>query len=347
MRAKRILSWLFLVMVLGAVLSACGDDDSGGESAPTESTESTAADGGGGASDTIAVGMALPGPINDKGFNEAGYLGLQAIEAGGAEISYIENVQAADQVEALRNLAGQGLDLVIAHGGQFTDAAVQVAGEFPDVNFAVFNGTETAPNLSDYFIRYGTGSYLAGALAATISESGVVGFVGGAEIPPTLQSQEGFEAGAKHVDPDVEVLSTVVGDFNDAPRAKEAALAQIADGADVLYAFVDAGLPGVTEAAKGADHSVHMIGYIVPHCDADDIFVADAIFDSVTLYKQIGDAVKDGSWKGGEQVFTGLENPDVVSVQFCGDRVDADTQALIEDLGQQIVDGSLEIPEGL
>ncbi|MCZ7527022.1 MAG: BMP family protein [Acidimicrobiia bacterium] len=326
-----------VVVLLGGALAGCGDDDGsdGGSS------------GGGGGSGSFKVGMALPGPVNDKGFNEVGYLGLQAIEALGAEISYVENVKAADMVEALRNLASQDLDLVIAHGGEFSDAVIEVATEFPDVKFTVFNGTKTAPNVAAYFIRYGQGSYLAGALAARMSETGVVGYIGGAEIPPTLQGAEGFEAGAKAVRPDIEVITTVTGDFDDAPKAKEAALAQIADGADVLYSFVNAGLPGVTEAVKAADHPTKQIGYIIDHCEDDEVFLADAMFDSVTLYEQIGASVKDGTWEGDTSVFVGLENPDVVWMSYCEGRVDADAQTEIEEMGRQVVAGELDIPEGI
>ena len=86
---------------------------------------------------------------------------------------------------------------------------------------------------------------------------------------------------------------------------------------DVIYAFVDAGLAGVTDAVAESGGEVKLIGYIVPHCDAGDAFIADAIFDSVVLYQQIGQSVLDGTWAGGGQTFVGLENPDVVRLDAC------------------------------
>lgn len=335
--SRRIRPVFALVLAISLFATACSSSDE-----PTPSASETA----GGTEDTFKVAMALPGPINDQGFNQAGYIGLTLIEQLGAEISYVENVDAAAQIETLQNLASSGADLVIAHGGQFTDAAAEVAAQFPDVKFTVFNGETTAPNLNAYFIRYGVGSYLAGALAALTSESGSVGFIGGAEIPPTLQGTAGFEAGAKAIDPNIEVVSTIVGDFNDAPAAKEAALAQIAAGVDVIYAFVDAGLAGVTDAVSESGGDVKLIGYIVPHCD-DEMFIADAIFDSVTLYRQIGQSVLDGTWAGGGQTFVGLENPDVVRLDACEGRVDADVEAQVADLSTQVADGAVMLPEGI
>lgn len=337
-RSKRRRSLPVVALVLATSLFA---------GACSSSEPSPSASDGGQTEDTFKVAMALPGPINDQGFNQAGYIGLTLIEQLGAEISYVENVDAASQIETLQNLASSGADLVIAHGGQFTDAAAEVAAQFPDVNFTVFNGEKTGDNLNAYFIRYGVGSFLAGALAALTTQTGSVGFIGGAEIPPTLQGTAGFEAGAKSVNPDIEVVSTIVGDFNDAPAAKEAALAQIASGVDVIYAFVDAGLAGVTDAVAEAGTDVKLIGYIVPHCDAGDAFIADAIFDSVTLYQQIGQSVLDGTWTGGGQTFVGLENPDVVRLSACDGRVDAAVVSQLDDLSAGVQSGAVALPEGI
>ena len=170
-QARRFRSVFALGLATMLFVSAC----SSSEPAPSDS-------GSEAPQDTFKVAMALPGPINDQGFNQAGYIGLTLIEQLGAEISYVENVDAASQIETLQNLASSGADLVIAHGGQFTDAAAEVAAQFPDVKFTVFNGEKTADNLNAYFIRYGVGSFLAGALAALTSTTGSVGFIGGAEI---------------------------------------------------------------------------------------------------------------------------------------------------------------------
>jgi basic membrane protein A len=90
--------------------------------------------------DQMSVAMLLAGKIDDKGFMEAGYNGLLAIhDQLGAEISYIDSVKPEPELlaAALRQLASEGPDLVIAHGGQNNKAAEMVAAEFPDVKFVV------------------------------------------------------------------------------------------------------------------------------------------------------------------------------------------------------------------
>lgn len=101
----------------------------------------------------LSVSMLLAGKIDDKGFMEAGYKGLLAIhDQLGAEISYIDDVKPEPELlaDALRKLASEGPDLVIAHGGQNNKAAETVAAEFPDVKFVVVQGGVTGPNLSSY-----------------------------------------------------------------------------------------------------------------------------------------------------------------------------------------------------
>ena len=198
----------------------------------------------------LKVAMILPGPINDNDWNMVGYNGLQAAaEELNIEVAYVENVTDADAERVLRDFATRGYDLIFAHSFSFGDAALSVAEDFPETYFMAGTARELADNLSTYSNPDYQGAYLAGMLAAGISESGVIGWVGGMPAPNMLANLHAYEAGAAEVNADIDVLFTFIGSWFDPPKAKEAALAQVEAGADVLSAQ---GV-GVIDAANEAE----------------------------------------------------------------------------------------------
>lgn len=233
--------------VAALVLAACGQD-----------TGSPASDGGDDSGEGRRVAALFPGLVDDESWNQAGFEGLQQAEGEGVEIAYTENATQDQQVELFRNYAQQGFDVVIGHGGEYMDAALQVAEEFPDVEFVVTNGNKSAENVTSLALSYGDMGYLAGVLAASMSESGRIGMVAGETIPIVQDAMRAYEAGAKRVNPDIEVIESVTGDWADVALAREAALAQIADGVDVLWHLLDAADAGVLSAAE--DEGVYAIG---------------------------------------------------------------------------------------
>ena len=109
----------------------------------------------------------------------------------------VENVvDPQARIDALKNLAADN-PLVIGVGGEYADAGLTAAPQFPDVEFVVINGeTDPAiPNLHAYFVRQGVPAYIAGVVAAELTEAKKVGYLGGELIPPTTQSDDGFKAG--------------------------------------------------------------------------------------------------------------------------------------------------------
>lgn len=230
---------------LTLILAACSQG-----STPTGS-------GGGGGGDRSAA-VLFPGLVDDQSWNQAGYEGLTRAEEEGVEIAYTENATQDQQVELFRNYAQQGFDVVIGHGGEYMDSALQVAEEFPDVQFAVTNGNRSAENVTSLALSYGDMGYLAGVLAASMSESGKIGVVVGETIPIAQDAVRAYKAGAARVNPDIEVLESVTGDWADVAKAREAALAQIAEGVDVLWHVLDAADAGVMSAAE--DEGVYVIG---------------------------------------------------------------------------------------
>ncbi|MGV3524092.1 MAG: BMP family lipoprotein [Candidatus Sericytochromatia bacterium] len=205
------------------------------------------------------------GGRGDKSFNDAAYAGLtRAQQRLPIETRYLEPSEGADREAALRLLASQGYQLVVGVGFIFSDDLRAAAADYPQTHFAGIDyvppqdaqGQELQPpaNLTGLRFREAEGSYLAGALAALMSKSGRVGFIGGMKIPLIQRFESGFVAGAQAIQPDVQVVRHYAGvnsaAFNDPAKGKELASSQYASGVDVIYHAAGPTGMGVFEAAR-------------------------------------------------------------------------------------------------
>ncbi|MEU9736186.1 BMP family protein [Streptomyces sp. NPDC048002] len=317
---------------VGALLTLSG---CGGDSA------SDAADAGG-----LKVGVLFPGSLSDDGFMESAYRGYQraANQHGGTiAFSKVEQVAPADYEQALVRFA-TGSDLVISLGGQ-TDAAVRkVAARFPNVKFAEIGGpadAEPLANLALYDPQQAEGAFLSGAASALLSETGKVAFVGGAELPAIVNAAEEYANGARAADPKVKVLTPqYVGDFNDAAKAKQSALADYGAGADVLGQILNLGHRGLAQAATQSGTT--LIGGPLPHgCDEGSAYAGYVETDIGAEIEYAADHLAAGTWKA-ESVHFGLtfEDPhnDIV---LCGEP-DPAIEKKLDDLKAKIAAGEIK-----
>lgn len=207
---------------------------------------------GGGAATPVGFRVALitPGSIADAAWNAGAYDGLMMIrDSLGVAVSHIEARTPAEQEEALRTYATQGYPLVFAHGFEFQDAAERVAADFPETIFAITSGQRVAGRVVPIIFRLREPAYLAGMVAGAVSRSGKIGFVGGIELPPVRLGYEAWVNGARAVNPAIDARSTYLNNFDDAVAGREAALALIRVGVDVLTHNADAAGLGVFRAA--------------------------------------------------------------------------------------------------
>jgi basic membrane protein A len=236
---KKWLAIFLAVILLVAVTGCSGKHPAGkgdaGSKVENKSSDSNRTQEG---KKQLKIALLLPGPINDMGWNASAYEGLkQAEKKYGASVAYVENVAQSDMEENFRGFALQGYDLIIGHGFQFGDAAKKVASQFPNSRFVVTSSNiSQQPNVASVNIDNEMQGFVMGAVAALMSKSKVVGAIGGEQIPPIVGSIQGFEKGAKYIDPKIKVLTAYTGNFNDVNKAKETALAMIAQGADIIMA---------------------------------------------------------------------------------------------------------------
>ncbi|HTA75011.1 MAG TPA: BMP family protein [Gemmatimonadaceae bacterium] len=246
------------VAIAGAILAlACGE-------APEAHSHRLASERAG---DTKAgpfkVALLTPGPISDQAWNAGAYNGLLRIrDSLGAEISNVQTKTPAEFEENFRQYATQGYSLVIGHGFEFQDAAERVSPDFPQTVFIVTSGDRNGPNFTGINFAFQDGAYLAGIAAGAVTRSNTIGVIGGTELPPVKTSFDAFAKGAQAINPNVKVLTSYIGNWEDVSAGREQALAQIGQGADVIFQNADAAGLGVFQAVKESKESkdVYIIG---------------------------------------------------------------------------------------
>ena len=253
---------------------------------------------GAGGEKRFRVALLTPGPISDGGWNASAYDGLQLVKQElGAEVSNVQTSTPSEFVQGFRDYAEQGFDLVIGHGFEFQDPAMQVGAEFPNTAFLVSSGSVHAANVASLTFHLDQATYLAGIVAASLSKTGRAGCVGGIKLPVIRTTFAGFEAGAKSVKPDFVVAETYTGSFEDVAAAKAATDALIAQGADMIIHNADAAGLGVFQAAKAA--GVLAFGTNRDQADvAPDTVLASAVISIPKAFLQIAREVKEKSFQG-------------------------------------------------
>ena len=197
------------------------------------------------------VALLLPASKSDAGWNELAYTGLLQIEKElGAKIMDVESRTPAEQEQHFRYYADRGFDLIFGHGYEYQEPAKAVAPNFPDTIFITSSGGTITDNISPTNFRVEQPAYLLGIMAGMMTQGNKLGCVGGQEIPSVKSTFLAFEAGAKSVNPEVQVIPMWVGDWVDAGTGKRYAEALINQGVDFLFPNADAAGLGVYEAQK-------------------------------------------------------------------------------------------------
>ncbi|MBK5232131.1 MAG: BMP family protein [Thermoleophilia bacterium] len=284
---KKTLSVTLLALLVVAFMAGCGGDDS--------------SDSGSGSGDSgdFKVAMLTPGPTSDQGYNADAQRSADEIEKQtGAQVELTESVPVANQTDIYRQFASQGYNLVIGWGGQFTDGAVAAADEFPDTQFLVANSNVgNDKNLSSMDTAIEQWQFFAGYVAAKLSKTGTVGWIGGQCFPATAANLHGTEEGAKYADPQVKFLSKFTNDFEDPTKAESAATAMIDQGAGAITGNLNSGWPGVYAAAKTND--VPLVTEWIDNSDqAPEVIASSLLKSQAKFVAQLAKEAQDGKLKG-------------------------------------------------
>jgi simple sugar transport system substrate-binding protein len=342
--------WIGLLVLMALLLSACGGGTPAPQTAvPTEppvaETQPPVQEG------PFRVAVVMPSAINDLAFSQSMFDALTAIEtemgaADNFDFDYSENMFVVDDAAtALRDYASQGYDLVIAHGSQYGSSLLEIAPDFPETSFAWGTTVDTfvdqgINNVYAYEARSEQGGYVNGVIAASLSESGVIGVVGPIETGDAKLYVDGFAEGARATDPDVDVRITYTGSFSDVALASEAARTHISAGADVMTgtAQMVVGAIGVAEETGvlwfGTQSSQTSL--------APSIVVANQVYDWTVVLEEIIAKVKSGQL-GGEAFAATLANGGLKMDYNTEFDLPAEVRALADETVQGIISGSIAV----
>jgi len=291
------------------------------------------------------VALVTPGPISDAGWNALAFEGLTIIrETLQAETSHIETKTPAEFEEAFRDYASRGFQLIFGHGFEFQDAAAKVGEEFPNTVFITTSGSTVRKNVAPIRFMLEQATYLMGMLSATISKTGKAGAIGGVEIPPLRSTFLAFEAGAKSVKPDFQVVTAYIGNWEDVGSAKQAANALVEQGCDILFPNADAASLGAFQAAQekkvfafGANKNQNEV--------APNVVLASGVIDIPSAFLQVAQEVRQQKFQG-HVMHLGMKEG-VISLVYnptLQDRLTQDVKSRIAAARQQIIEGALTVP---
>jgi basic membrane lipoprotein Med (substrate-binding protein (PBP1-ABC) superfamily) len=197
------------------------------------------------------VGLLTPGSIRDAGWNQSAYEGLELVrEELGAEIAHQETRTPQQFEEGFRDLAARGFDLVFGHGFEFQDAAASVGREYPETVFITTSGSTVRLNVAPIVFELEQATYVLGYVGGAISRRARLAAVGGVKVPSVASTFLAFEAGAKAARPEIRVSVSYIGSWTDVSAAREATLAPIAEGVDILIHNLNEAAHGFFQAVR-------------------------------------------------------------------------------------------------
>ena len=364
--------YLALLLVLVLVLAACNPAATGATEAATEATateaaatEATATEagtteaaateaaGGDAAPATaIKVGMVTDeGGVNDQSFNQSAWEGMQRAQRElGVEVAYVESQTDADYAPNFDTMLEQGNNLIWGVGFKLTDALNAAASANADVNYALIDSVAdpALTNAVSVLFKAEQPSFLVGYIAANMTKTDNVGFIGGVEGDVIWGFEYGYRAGvaygAKELGKEIEVQVQYANSFTDSAIGKAIAKTMYGNGADIIFSAAgDVGTGAIEEAAEQQKFAIGVDrdqNYLAP-----DYVITSAVKRvDVGVYNVIEQTTKEG-FPGGQTVVYGLQDNGAVDIAETSNKlVPADVLTKVEELKPKIISGEIEVP---
>jgi basic membrane protein A and related proteins len=239
------------------------------------------------------------GRVNDQSWSQAGYDGVMAVKnALRIQVAYSESVSPADIESAARDYASKGYDFVMLHCATFTDAGLKVAKDFPKTWFEVNSAPAVPPNVLSLNMQSQEGAFLGGIVAGLTTKTNRIGALANFNTLGLNRQIEGFRLGARFVNPKVEVFVTYLNNAEDAAKAKEAALAQIDAGADVLLAAADQAATGIFRAADER-HVFAVAAFANQNKMAPKVVLGSLLYNLSGVIQKMVESTAEGNAEGG------------------------------------------------
>ncbi len=308
-----------MIMVMAAVLLCAGPAMSAGRE--------------------MKVGFVYVSPVGDAGYSYAHDQGRKFIaDMPGVSTAYVEAVaEGPDSERVILNMARKNYDLIFATSFGYMDSMLKVAKMFPKTVFMHCSGFKSAPNMGNYFGRMYQARYLTGMVAGSMTKTHTLGYVAAFPIPEVIRGINAFTLGAMAVNPGVTVRVVWTKTWYDPATEKEAAKSLLDTGADVIAQHQDS--PGPQEAAQ--EKGVYSIGY---NSDmsvfAPKAHLVAAVWHWGPFYKEMTEAVRNGTWKTGSYWY-GM-NKGIVDISPMSGMVPDEVQAAVMAKKADIVAGTFD-----
>ncbi len=294
------------------------------------------------AAEAIKTAFIYVGPIGDLGWSWGHDRGRKMLEqefGGKVTTTYIESVpEGPDAARVIRQYAQQGYKVIFATSFGYMDPMLEVARDFPDIYFEHCSGFKTAPNMSTYFGRMYQPRYLSGIVAGKMTKKNIIGYAAAFPIPEVIRGINAFTLGARSVNPDVQVRVVWTSTWFDPVKEREAAVALLDAGADIIAQHQD-----TTEPQKAAkERGLFSIGY-----DSDMRgFVGDSVLVSPVwnwgaYYVDTLKAILNGTWKT-HQYWGGLKEG-IVELSAFSPTVPQAVKDMVSEKQQAILNGSWDV----
>ena len=205
------------------------------------------------------------GGVNDQSFNQSSWEGaLSAKEKYNVEVNYIESKSESEYLSNVETAIDQDSDLIIGVGFKLTDTIEEAAKAYPQQRFAIIDGTyeEIPSNVQSILFNEEEAGYAVGLIASKMTESNVLGFIGGMEIPSVTGFKIGFEKALKEENKDIKLLTQYANSFTDAAKGKAIAQNMIKDNADIVFTAGGGVNAGAWEAC--VENNIKAIGVDMP-----------------------------------------------------------------------------------
>ncbi len=344
---KKVLS-ILLVLALSLSLAACG------QKAPEQTGGSNEGKKGSGKK----VAVVFSGNLGDKSYNDSCFAGAtKAAEDFGVEVKTLEGTEPSEWEANFLAAAEGGYDLVIASSSNLAEYLKKHAANYPDTKFAIIDTTVEGDNIVSVSFAQNQGSFLAGAAAAMftkmtdiqgVNEESTIGWVGGMDIPVLHDFYIGYEQGAKYIDPNIKILQSFAGTWNDPLKGKELTLAQYEQGADIVMNVASGTGTGILEGA--AEAGKYAIGVDLNQDNDKPGSVLTSMVKRVdnATYLLI-QSVVEGTFKGGTEAYLTLTDGGVSLTDFAvmkeklGDKFPQEIVDKVNELSEKIKSGEITV----
>jgi basic membrane protein A len=343
---QKVFAFILVLAMVMTALTGCASpkeaekepvvkDSSASEAAPTTAAEEATPE------TVYKVAMICDSSIADGGWGAACYNAmLAAAEQNSFETQYTDGLTSADFSSSIRSYCDLGFNLIFAPGNQYTDAVKEVSVDYPNVYFALLNGTVESSNVVSLLPDAKQIGYMAGALAGLMSKTNSIGFIGGMELDTTKTKLACYEAAAKAINPELQVVSAYANSFSDSAKGKEIADSMITTSdVDVMFGDASAVDSGAREALANYEgrYDIGQPSDLLK-TQTSNVIISSVVTDNAALIGLCMSDLKAGTY-GNKTIYGDLSNG-CLSVGTFSDAVSEEIKTQYLDIVEKIKEGT-------